>query len=288
MTRFNDRSDCNLNRRDVLKRAGAAGIAFAGAPTVVSAGELTDTELLEILEDPKVQAIEDAMGTFVVESTESATVEGEIDGTTHTITVSELETDLGLLKHVGVDDVAILPTMVVDIENNPSLEDVLPDDLLDRPDDTAVLVRGVEEGEVIFARTVSEDEWTDLDEFLDHELRRAFYASGIDGYRVMVDEASADDEFDMEIYHVDAAMTQSNDPTDLDWVWNCIAMLNACAFCIIGMCNCPCKPWESWYQIRCWVAYPVDHLTNCADCLWNCSFCAFLCDDAYECLDEVL
>jgi hypothetical protein len=179
--------DDGLNRRNVLKSAFAGGFALTGMPSVAAA-DPDDGHLDEVLSDPKVQSLEDAVGGFDIQDVTVKNVETE----EVTLTGTWIETDVGTLSYGETDDGRTVAKLdFADLTEDPSLRKRLPAEHRDVPKQTDLLLVG-QESSVSLARTVTDQERRQLQKAIPEDPEAfiaATYSSNIDGYTVITEDS---------------------------------------------------------------------------------------------------
>lgn len=189
--------DKTVNRRNVLKKLGAAGlVGAAGIPARVSAeSNPSEAHIENIRAEPQVQLIRDEVGSYSVE--DSSVKRIEKDG--NTITQTELQTDLGTLTNTEIGS-TVEAKLDLDLERNPELKQKLPAGFGPIPEKTTVSLVG-DESSAVFGRMATDDELKQLERAVGDTIIAAVYTSDIRGFRVAAGIVS-EEQTDVQQYHV--------------------------------------------------------------------------------------
>ena len=263
-----------MNRRKAIKKMGMGSIALAGMPTVVSAEEYTssDSAIQSLLDDPRIRAIEDAVGGFDVINT----AERQIEKGSLTMIAVWIDTDVGKLLYVDPEGAETeVQLRFADLTEEPQLRQRLPQEYQSVPAGCEIVLKA--DPSVSMVRSVTGREEEKLAKAVGvSDVLRAVYDSGIDKYHVTVDSS---DSQGVQRYLVDARGGNSPTPTlDAEQLVTTQDCANeACASCAL------------WAASRglCYASCAAGQLYACAACLFvNSAALAFA--DCEVCFDRCL
>lgn len=188
-----------INRRNVLKKLGAAGVVGSvGLPAGVSAETTpSDAHVENILEEPQIRRIREEIGSFTVQSS-------TVDRTQHEgtpITKTTIETNLGTLINAEIGSTAEA-VFELNLSSNPALHRTLPAGFKPVPAGSTTSLRS-DGSSVTFTRETTDTELEQLEQAVDAPIIGAAYTSDINGFTVIagtVDEETTD----VQQYHVGA------------------------------------------------------------------------------------
>jgi len=251
---------------------------MAGFPTVASAQkyEESDDHIQRILNDAKVQAIQEAVGDFDIQAAEEQKVQkGDLS-----MAVTSVETDVGTLLYVNPDgDEVEVQLKFGDLTETPSLRKRLPKEYRNVPRDTEIILKA--DPSVSMVRTVTKSEEEKLARYVDgsNEIVRAVYSSEINKYRVAT--GNPDNDFqDAQRYLVTANVVEGR-PTPTQEVERLVTTQ--------GCFNAACASCALWAANRglCYASCAAGQLYACAACLFlNSAGLAFA--DCGTCFEKCL
>ncbi|UPM44785.1 twin-arginine translocation signal domain-containing protein [Halocatena salina] len=229
-----------VNRRNVLKKLGAAGVVGAvGLPAGVSAEpNPSDVHIEKILDKTHIQQIEDVVGTLSVE--EAVVKQRELDG--RTITHTEFQTNLGTLTNTEIGN-SVEAKLELNLAQTPELRQKLPAEFRPIPaESTTFLVS--DESSITIARMATDTELEQLEHAVEEDVISAVYTHNSSGFKVAAGTVN-EDTANVQRYHVDATggdLSAASVEPVASTEGSCVYTCTSCAGAVVskGFCVSTC------------------------------------------------
>lgn len=237
-----DQTPERLNRRNLLKSIGVAGVTTTGVPMISSATNYkpSDEKAREVLEDPKVQSIREVVNGLEIQKL----TKKDVKVSDITITGTWIETNLGTLLHAESESGKTEARLdVVDLSEESSIRQYLPKEFRSVPEESEIWIRG-HESSVSMLRMATKKEEMKIEQVIPRsaEVYSVAYDSKIDAFLV-----ATGSKRDHEVTHrVEAKGEDRAVPSDnVEVLLTTQGCGTACAACVAsviakGLCYYSC------------------------------------------------